>query len=95
MTKELLLNQVQRLETNGTTALGPAVLSGVSLAAQGLPGSTVIISTDGKANEGLGSLQGGVKFSGANKTMDQVADFYEQVGHFAQTHGITINVLSI
>lgn len=44
------------LEETGPTALGPALLTSVGLAAQGNPGSSVIVCTDGLANIGLGSF---------------------------------------
>jgi hypothetical protein len=45
-----------KLEENGSTALGPAVLTSIGLAGEGAPGSTVIVCTDGLANVGLGAL---------------------------------------
>jgi hypothetical protein len=45
-----------KLEENGPTALGPALLTSVSMASAGAPGSTVIICTDGLANVGLGAF---------------------------------------
>jgi hypothetical protein len=45
-----------KLEENGSTALGPAVLTSISLAGEGGAGSTVIVCTDGLANVGLGAL---------------------------------------
>jgi hypothetical protein len=44
------------LEETGPTALGPAVLTSIALAAEGAPGSTVIVCTDGLANVGIGSF---------------------------------------
>ena len=44
------------IEETGPTALGPAVLTSVALAAEGAPGSTVVICTDGLANVGLGAF---------------------------------------
>jgi len=43
------------IEETGPTALGPAVLTSVALAAEGQAGSTVVICTDGLSNTGLGS----------------------------------------
>ena len=43
------------LEEGGQTALGPALLLSVAMAAQ-CPGSRVVICTDGLANVGLGNL---------------------------------------
>ena len=53
-----LLNQVGLMEESGPTALGPAIISSVTLASKGKAGSKVIICTDGLANVGLGSLDG-------------------------------------
>lgn len=46
------------LEEGGATALGPALIIAVNMAAQH-PGSKVILCTDGKANIGLGKLEDG------------------------------------
>lgn len=64
------------IEETGPTALGPAVLTSVALAAEGKAGSTVVICTDGLANIGLGALD-------EVKTEDDIAkikEFYERVG---------------
>lgn len=55
-THKELHNKLLQIEENGPTALGPAILSSVALAAQGAPGSTVIVCTDGLANIGLGAF---------------------------------------
>jgi len=44
------------LEETGPTALGPALASAIALAANGNPGSSVVLCTDGLANVGLGSF---------------------------------------
>ena len=46
------------IEETGPTALGPALLSSIALAAEGSPGSTVVLCTDGLANVGLGAFDG-------------------------------------
>lgn len=51
----VLQRAVSSLQTIGTTALGPGVLTSLAIAAEGGPGSTVVVCTDGFANEGLGS----------------------------------------
>lgn len=64
------------IEETGPTALGPAVLTSVALAAEGKPGSTVVICTDGLANVGLGAFDDA-------KSEDEIAkvkEFYERVG---------------
>lgn len=79
------------LEETGPTALGPAVLSSIALASEGAPGSQVVICTDGLANIGLGAFD-------EAKTEEEIAkvdEFYERVGEFAKSKGLTINVVSI
>ena len=44
------------LEETGPTALGPALVSSIALAATGAPGSSVVLCTDGLANVGLGAF---------------------------------------
>ena len=56
------------------------------MAAQGKPGSTVVICTDGLANIGLGAFDE----VNTEADMQQVDAFYETVGQIAQTAGVTI-----
>ncbi len=61
------------LEETGPTALGPALLTSIAMAADGKPGSSVVLCTDGLANVGLGAFD-------EIKTEDQckkVDEFYE------------------
>jgi len=44
------------LEESVPTALGPAVATAIAMAAEGAPGSQVVICTDGLANIGLGAF---------------------------------------
>ena len=44
------------LEETGPTALGPALLTSIAMAAEGYPGSIVVLCTDGLANIGLGAF---------------------------------------
>lgn len=79
------------LEETGPTALGPAVLTAIALAGEGAPGSSVIVCTDGLANVGLGAFDDA-------KTEEQekkVSDFYEIIGQYAKTKGVTVNIISI
>jgi len=55
-TAKKLTQKLMALEETGPTALGPAVATAVSMAAEGAPGSQVVICTDGLANVGLGSF---------------------------------------
>lgn len=47
---------VKRLNEGGATAMGPALIVAIGLAAQH-NGSEVIVCTDGTSNVGLGSLE--------------------------------------
>lgn len=53
---EVLQKKVMGLEETGPTALGPAVATSIAMAAEGAPGSTVVICTDGLANVGVGAF---------------------------------------
>ena len=88
---QVLQKKVMALEETGPTALGPAVATSVGMAAEGAPGSTVVICTDGLANVGVGS------FDEAKTESDfaKVEQFYEQVGEYAKSKGITVNIVSI
>jgi Mg-chelatase subunit ChlD len=55
-TGEDLCNKIGKLKEKGRTALGPALLTAVTMAGEGSPGSMVIVCTDGLANVGLGSF---------------------------------------
>lgn len=54
-TKEVLVEKLMGIEETGPTALGPAALTSIAMAAEGGAGSTVVICTDGLANVGLGA----------------------------------------
>lgn len=51
-----LIEKLHAIEETGATALGPAIVTSVCMAAQGKPGSTVVVCTDGLANVGLGAF---------------------------------------
>jgi len=80
-----------KLEETGPTALGPAVLTSVAMAAEGAAGSQVIICTDGLANIGLGAFDEAT----TEEEIARVDEFYERVGEYAKNKGITINVVSL
>ena len=69
-----------RLEEGGSTALGPALLVSVAMASQ-VPGSKVIICTDGLANVGLGSLDVN------SEDFEQACQFYSDVSTYASEKG--------
>jgi hypothetical protein len=86
-----LQDKVMGIEETGPTALGPAVLTSVALAAEGKPGSTVVICTDGLANVGLGAFDEAKD----EAQIAKVKEFYERVGQYAKSKGVTVNLVSI
>eukprot|EP00727_Mastigamoeba_balamuthi_P005505 m51a1_g1574 hypothetical protein (906) ;mRNA; f:87526-90624 len=80
-----LVKKLWELEEEGATALGPALILGIGIAGSA-PGSSVVLCTDGLANQGLGSLEG--------KASDFVA-FYTECGEQAVLRGVTVSVLSL
>ncbi|XP_041819406.1 circularly permutated Ras protein 1-like isoform X1 [Chelmon rostratus] len=90
-TKDYLQRQVLGLSESGTTALGPAALLAIAMASR-QPGSKVIICTDGKANTELGNLE--EEDIGA-RTLLSSTIFYQELGEYAASEGVTVSVLSI
>jgi hypothetical protein len=86
-TKDKLVKSLYDLQESGATALGPAVVVSVGML-QNLPGSTIVLATDGLANTGVGALD-------TEETIAQSIQFYEEVSFFAKQKGITINVVGI
>ena len=80
-----LSEKLMNLRPSGGTALGPALLAGILIAADGGRGSRVVICTDGLANEGVGSLSGNADQDG----------FYKEVSSIAKELGISVSVISI
>ena len=83
--------KLEQIEETGPTALGPAILTSVAMAAQGAAGSSVVICTDGLANVGLGAFDGLL----TEEEKEAADNFYVQVGAIAQQAGVTINIVSI
>lgn len=88
-TREKLSDAVFKLQENGATALGPALLASVAMIAGSgrAAGSRVVICTDGRANVGLGDLEEGDE--------DDAEEFYSAVGDLAAHMGIVVSVVSI
>lgn len=84
-----LLNTLKTIKSSGATALGPALLISVILAAQGKPGSKVVICTDGLANKGLGNLET------TGKSLEDANAFYTQVGQLAKEKGVIISIITL
>jgi hypothetical protein len=85
----VLSDKLFSLEETGATALGPALVVAVGIAAQ-TPGSKVVLCTDGMANIGVGAMD-----EVSQDQMAQAEKFYETVGLYAKSKGISISVISI
>ncbi|CDW77368.1 type a von willebrand factor domain-containing protein [Stylonychia lemnae] len=83
-----LIHKIVKANTERNTALGPAILSSISIAGEGSSGSQVIVCTDGIANIGLGAL---------NKPQNKLesAQFYQKLGELAQEKGVTVNIVTL
>ena len=90
-TSKKLTEKLMGLEETGPTALGPAVATSIAMAAEGAPGSQVVICTDGLANVGLGAFDEAKE----PEQLAKVEEFYERIGEFAKQKGLTVNVVSI
>ena len=95
-TWKLLLGKLAKLHPSGWTALGPAVLTSVCMAAEGKSGSKVVICTDGLANIGLGAFNSGYYQEFEGDEEEGSADkFYESVAKIAQEAGVTVDIFTI
>ena len=74
-----MIEKLGAIEETGPTALGPAIITSVCMAAEGGAGSKVVICTDGLANIGLGAFDEVV----SEEDMQKVDTFYETVGQIA------------
>jgi len=85
---DALIGRFQKFNEGGQTALGPALIVAISMAAQGRKGSKVILCTDGLANIGLGEMDSAYGLSKAPK-------FYSDAALFAKENGVSVSVISI
>jgi len=87
---EKLGERLYELEEGGGTALAPALLVAMGMV-DGVPGSKVIVCTDGLANIGVGALD--------ELTTDEdsaaASTFYEGLGLRAAAAGVTVDVVAI
>jgi len=85
--KENLLKKLWSIEESGSTALGPALLLGLSMASSGSGArSKMILCTDGLANTGIGSLEG---------KKDIFTAFYTELAEQAKVKGVAVSVMTI
>ena len=80
-----ILSRLYQIKTLGCTALGPGILTSLSLLKNVKKGSRIFLCTDGLANEGVGSI-------GHNKEKAKL--FYEKIGEEAEKKGISINLIT-
>jgi len=71
------------LITGSTTALGPALVVSIFMASK-VPGSKVVLCTDGCANVGVGSLE---------TNYAEASEFYERLGQTASSLGLVALLL--
>ncbi|KAI3384634.1 hypothetical protein SNEBB_010617 [Seison nebaliae] len=77
---EHMVQKIRSLRCMSSTALGPAIHSAVRYASR-IPGSRVVVLTDGEANVGMGQ-SGDV-------------EFYDEVGLMAKECGVIIDLMSV
>ncbi|KAL4482152.1 hypothetical protein ABPG72_014965 [Tetrahymena utriculariae] len=75
----------KEIRTNGSTALGPGLAVSLGLASQSSQsGSSIILCTDGLANEGIGKLEDQKDYA-----------TYEKMGQLAKSLGILIHTITM
>ena len=87
---EKLGKRLYELEEGGGTALAPALLVALGMV-EGIPGSKVIVCTDGLANIGVGALDELT----TNEQSAAASTFYEGLGLRAAAAGVTVDVVAI
>jgi hypothetical protein len=78
--------RIKNLRTEGSTALGPALVFSIGFAAK-KPGSSIILCTDGAANVGLGAIE--------RNPGEKTEKFYDDIADYAKERGVTVNVISM
>ena len=86
---EPLLETIRGLEESGGTALGPALAVAIGMCTS-CPGSRIVLCTDGKANVGVGSLDGA-----GGEGDDSPDGFYRSLASVAAKEGVSVSVISI
>jgi len=74
------------LEEGGQTALGPAMLVAIMMASK-VPGSKVVMCTDGLANIGLGNLD-----TESADEHSEASSFFAKLGETAKDHGFVWSI---
>jgi len=82
-----LKNIIQDLRTEGSTALGPALVFSIGYLT-GKDGSQIILCTDGAANVGMGAIE---NYGGSNDSYE----FYDKLADYAKSKNITVNIITM
>jgi Mg-chelatase subunit ChlD len=82
-TAQLLELRIKGLRTEGSTALGPAMVFSVGFCSK-QAGSAVLLCTDGAANIGMGTI---------NDASSE--KFYEDLADYSRAQNVTVNVISM
>jgi hypothetical protein len=83
---ELLINQLNKTEAKGQTALGPALTAAIEVASKGSKGSIVVLCTDGLANIGVGAL---------DAADESTKDYYGLLSNEAKAKNVAVNIITI
>jgi len=87
ISKDALTDKLLKLLETGPTALGPAMTVSVGMA-HAVPGSRIVLATDGLANMGVGSLDD-------PSLVEQNSGLYTNLADLSKTQGINISVIGI
>jgi hypothetical protein len=80
-----ILSRLYKIKTLGCTALGPGIVTSLSLLKNVKKGSRIFLCTDGLANQGVGSI---------SDSKEKAKIFYEKIGEEAEKKGISINLIT-
>ena len=86
-----ILSKLYSIKSLSCTALGPGVITSLSLLKNVKKGSRIFLCTDGLANEGIGSIK---KSKADESTIQKHKLFYEKIGEEAEKKGISINLIT-
>ena len=81
-----ILSRLFSIKSLGSTALGPGIITSLSLLKNVKKGSRIFLCTDGLANEGIGAIK--------KNEADENKLFYEKIGEEAEKKGISINLIT-
>ena len=81
-----ILSKLYQIKTLDFTALGPGIVTSLSLLKNVKKGSRIFLCTDGLANEGVGSI--------GMSDKEKAKLFYERIGEEAEKKGISINLIT-